>query len=329
VDWTESHYSDRTAMRLARAGALVRVVAAEDACAVCKAKTVRIYRPSEVPRLPIRGCQNERCRCRFEAVDPETELTVSQLVERGIHALRSGRRSLARKILEHVVSLDEMHELGWLWLSAVVEDRDKVRCLEKVLAINPRNKNAQAGLESLREKLGSLDGPPAVSQEPPVVAEPESVEEKPEPAPTDGAAALPEASLPAELITVRAERQIIVEQWTEFVSIAPQIDSRMLLVQAKAFLTQLKRYNQQAVETLSDGNVPQETELDELYLQWHESDEIGEALARVIEEHQATDPHVSGWQPTQDALRTLAQQVLEHRDALRDAISTTGGATLG
>ena len=152
VDWTESEYSQSTAMRLARAGALVRIVAAEDACEVCKALSTRTYTPSEVPRLPIRGCEREQCRCRFEAIDPESELTVSQLVERGVQAFKAKRRDLAEQMLRRAVTLDEMHELGWLWLSGVVEDSEKVVCLNKVLSINPRNKHAQAGLDAMRKK---------------------------------------------------------------------------------------------------------------------------------------------------------------------------------
>jgi hypothetical protein len=322
VDWAESDYSERTAMRFARAGALVRVVAAESACEVCRAKAGRNYAPAEVPRLPIRGCRNERCRCRFEAVDPETELTVSQLVERGIHALRAGRRDLARQVLRRAVTLDEMHELGWLWLSGVLEDSEKVVCLEKVLAINPRNKHARSGLELLHEKIGaSSAGSESVLPEPAkVVSAPEPIVEPTEPV---------AGALPPELDTVREERSVIVEQWTEFVVFAVELDPAMLLMQATAFLQKLQRLNQQALQVLSETQAPQKVVLDELYLQWQDSEKIGASLADVIEAHRSDGGRSARQQPAQNALHKLAQQVLDHRDVLRDRIATTGGKVPG
>ena len=346
MDWTESNYSERTAMRFARAGASVRVIAADDACAVCKAKSATIYTPSEVPRLPIRGCRNEQCRCRFEAVDPETELTVSQWVERGVHALKAGRHDLARQILQHAVALDEMHELGWLWLSAVAVDQDKIACLEKVLAINPRNRNAQAGLESLRSKLGTPEPTSPPQEQPPLASRPElgaeaaaePVPEKeetapeplpeeeeiaPEPMPEDRAQ--PTAPLPAELVMARTERRVIIEQWAEFSAFALEIDPQMLLMQAGAFLAKIQQLNQQARAILADEDTSPELELDELYLQWQESEEIGETLAEAIEQHQSHDPNTPGWTPIRDALHGLAQMVLSHRNQLRETTVAAGG----
>jgi hypothetical protein len=348
VDWVESSYSERTTVRLARAGALVQVVCADDACDVCKALAGRTYSPSEVPRLPIRGCRNERCRCRFEAVDPESKLTASQLVDRGIQAIKAGRGDIAEKILRRAVALDEMHELGWLWLSAVVEDENKIACLEKALAINPHNRRAQAGLDVLRRKLGTAQPAPAPPPAPPPTApapEPPPAlpliapapEQEPgladavEPAPQEIEAESVE--VPPELEIIRAERRVIAEQWAEFIAFAVEIDPHMVLMQGQAFLQKLKRLNQQANEMLtssgaSDGSTPALVR-DELYLQWQESESIGEALAGIIEGHQARDHDAPNWQLMQDMLRDLAQDVLEHRDGLRTQITEAGGQVPG
>jgi hypothetical protein len=333
VDWVESSYSERTTVRLARAGALVRIVCADDACDVCQALTNRMYSPSEVPRLPIRGCRNDRCRCRFEAIDAETEMPVSQLVERGIQAIKAGRGDIAGRILRRVVSLDEMHELGWLWLSAVVADSEKIDCLEKVLAINPRNARAQAGLASLRSKLGTAQPAPAPPRTPPPVPEP-----KPAPIDVEAPAAVAEPApreaeeaetgpveLPPELVIVRAERKVITEQWAEFIAFAVEIDPNMLLMQGEAFLQKLRRLNRQASEVLTDGGTSSRLALDELYLQWQESEAIGEALAQIIEGHQARDHDAPNWQPMQDTLRGLARDIVEHRNELRAQIAELGG----
>lgn len=337
MDWVESSYSERTTFRLARAGALVRIVCADDACDVCQALTNRTYSPSEVPRLPIRGCRNEQCRCRFEAVDAETEMPVSQLVERGIQAIKAGRGDIAGRILRHVVSLDEMHELGWLWLSAVVADSEKIDCLEKVLAINPRNARAQAGLASLRSKLGTAQPAPAPPPVPPP-APPPVPEPKPAPIDVEAPAAIAEPAtrvaedteagpveLPPELDVVRAERKVITEQWAEFIAFAVEIDPNMLLMQGEAFLQKLKRLNRQAGEALADGGMSSRFALDELHLQWQESEAIGEALAQIIEGHQARDHDAPNWQPMQDTLRGLARDIVEHRNELRTQIAELGG----
>lgn len=324
--WTESEYSERTAMRLARAGALVRIVAEQGACEVCQAMASRVYTPAEVPRLPVRGCKNERCRCRFEAVDPETELTASQIVERGVHALRAGRGALAEKILRHAVSLDEMNEQGWLWLSAVVEGEEQVACLEKVLAINPANKNARAGLEAIQAEGAVSPSEPASPPVPavePVPVEAPPVEEATSALPDEAVSAVVETLLeagPPELNRLRAERRVIVEQWREFIAIAVEIDPQMLLIQAQAFLGRLQRLNLETNETLSGDGIAPQMRLAELRVQWSESDEIGEALASVIDQHQAREGRGPGWQAMHDTLRQLGKEVLGHRELLRKEI---------
>ncbi len=300
MDWAEREYSQKPATRLALAGAWVQIIPAEDACEVCRAMARRVYTPSEVPRLPVRGCMREHCHCRFEAIDPETELTVTQIVERGVHALRAGRRTLARQILRRAVSLDDQHEHGWLWLSAVVADAGKVACLERVLAINPANESARAGLESLQEWLANAPRAPSLIIE-----------------------------SAAELEALRAERQVIVEQWGDLMALVVEIDPQVLLVQADAFLEALQRANQRASQLLADGNASPEMRLDELTVQWEASEELGEALASVIEDHQQRDRADADWAPMKDTLSQLGQRVIDHRRQLHDRIAQAGSKAPG
>ncbi len=293
MDWRESEYSQRTAFRLARSGALVRIVAADDACQVCKAMARRTYTPSEVPRLPIRGCQRDRCRCRFVAVDPDSGLTVPELVEQGILAFRAGRREEAEKLFRRAVSLDEMYEPGWLWLSGVVDDREKQACLEKVLEINPRNRHAQIGLKLLRDKVR----PPR-----PQVAPPESV---PSPAPS---------SLSPEVIEGREERQVIAEQWADFVAIAVEMDPQMVTIQGRAFLSRLKRLNDRLLAA-----VPSQGRAEELRLQLQTVEAMGKALAEAMEKHAARQSDTIAWREMQQSIRALARQLLEMRNAILEA----------
>jgi tetratricopeptide (TPR) repeat protein len=76
--------------------------------------------------------------------------TNPDLLQRGIEAARAKRNDEARELLLRVVQLDEHNEQAWLWLSGVVESLDDRRvCLENVLALNPNNQRAQAGLRWL------------------------------------------------------------------------------------------------------------------------------------------------------------------------------------
>ena len=71
-------------------------------------------------------------------------------LQAGITAVREGRHAEARALLKEALQTDAHSEQGWLWMSAAVETDDERRiCLERVLAINPNNQTARAGLEKL------------------------------------------------------------------------------------------------------------------------------------------------------------------------------------
>ena len=378
MEWRESSYSQETAFRLARAGAWVRIVAAEDACEVCQSMASRVYPPSEVPRLPVRGCMREHCRCHFVAVDPETKFTVPQLTRRGVQALKVGDKELARDILRKAVTLDELYEPGWLWLSGAVDTQEQIACLEKVLEINPRHRRARAGLELLKERSRAPESSPTEEtvqstppeqpelEEPPdpepassaheenarptvppetepvtertrqerttrplrreVVPEfeeeetaPDSVEvQSPDPAKEEQPTEVP--TLPVEVMEAREERKVIVEQWTDFMSISIETDSQMLLMQGQAFLRTLTEINERTLDLL----VP-ETHLDELTLQWQDSDRMGEALADALDLHKSRHNDSPEWRAMHRAVGHLAQQLLEHRNDLRAQIAAAGG----
>jgi hypothetical protein len=338
VAWTESYYSEETAFRLARGGALVRIVTAEDACAVCTARAQSTYTPSEVPRLPIRGCTRERCRCRFVAVDPETELTVPELVQRGIYALRAGRREQAQQILRHAVTLDERYEPGWLWLSGVVDDSEKIICLRHVLQINPNNQRAREGLAALLQKVGAQKPSPAQQPEPAQPSEAPSAEvlpeepspaQQPEPAqPSDTLStdlepeepAAEEEPVPVAVLEIREEREVILEQWADFARIASQTDPQMLSVQGGAFLKKIQMLNEQALAATSPM-----ARLEELQQQWNESHALGEALVSLLDAHDRQRSDTQDWQVMRRAIRQLAQKLLQLRTGLRIQITDEGG----
>lgn len=86
------------------------------------------------------------------------------LVRDGIAAYRAGKKDQARNLLLQAVGIDERHEQGWLWLSAVVDTpEDQITCLENVLTINPNNEKAKQGIQLLTAQTASKPAPPAPS----------------------------------------------------------------------------------------------------------------------------------------------------------------------
>jgi hypothetical protein len=302
VDWVESDYSAETAMRFARSGALVSIVAAEDACQVCQAMAGRVYIPSDAPRLPIRGCNHETCRCSFVAVDPETKQTVPDLVQWGARMIKQGRTDLARRILRRAVGLDERYEQGWLWLSAVVDDEEKIACLERVLALNPHNDRAAAGLESLRRGRGS--GPAASTSPPRPSADSETA-----------------SAIPDRVLDIRQERQVILGQWRQFVGFAVHTDAQTLLAQGHAFMDKLDDLGRQALSLLEPDRRP-----DELQLQWQELTEQIAALQEASQARPTRGESMTQERAVQDAIDSLLGQLDDGREALRQQISAAGGA---
>jgi hypothetical protein len=255
----------------------------------------------------------DRCRCRFVAVDPASDQTVPQLVDRGVTALRAGNVKVARLVLRRAVALDEMYERGWLWLSAVVDDQDKIACLEKALAINPRNERAQAGLQTLQGKRVEM---PKAALQPTTAKGPvaQPVEQGPmpavgEPMPT-----------PAEVLELRDGRQVIVEQWSDFVGFAVETDPHLVQLQGAAFLNKIRDLNDQALALVAP-----ESELDELYAQWQESQKMGQALLKVLRTHQSRRDHTPDWRAMHEALNSLGIELREHRNGLRVRILAAGG----
>jgi tetratricopeptide (TPR) repeat protein len=117
---------------------------------------------------------------------------LKQLLRDGITAARAGQKERARDLLLRVIEQNERSEPAWLWLSGIVDDPEERRiCLENVLAINPNNAAAQAGLRFL---AGSDQSPQGVlRQEPAAFAPPESPAPRP---PMPAPAVTPPSSAP-------------------------------------------------------------------------------------------------------------------------------------
>ncbi|MBW4438777.1 MAG: tetratricopeptide repeat protein [Pleurocapsa minor GSE-CHR-MK-17-07R] len=104
-----------------------------------------------------------------------------ELRQQGITAAKAGRKDEARQLLQQSIRIEPNNEAAWLWLASVARDKqERIFCLQKILEINPMNKQAREGLEQISEgsrppapptsapgirKLGSP--PPSAQQTPP------------------------------------------------------------------------------------------------------------------------------------------------------------------
>lgn len=73
--------------------------------------------------------------------------TINALVQEGIAAYNAGNAERAYELLSQALQREPNHEVGWLWMSAVVKEPAERRyCLERVVAINPTHSAAQRGI---------------------------------------------------------------------------------------------------------------------------------------------------------------------------------------
>ena len=76
--------------------------------------------------------------------------SAERLLQEGIASARAGERETARGLLAQAVEPDSCNPTAWLWLSGVMPDEESQRaCLGRVLALEPDNALAQAGLARL------------------------------------------------------------------------------------------------------------------------------------------------------------------------------------
>jgi twitching motility two-component system response regulator PilG len=97
---------------------------------------------------------------RVLEINPQNEQALTSLhktlVNEGIRLAKADNRSRARWLLMEASALNPNSELVWLSLAAVVEKpADAVRCLQKVLKINPNNEQAITCLNQIYAKVGS------------------------------------------------------------------------------------------------------------------------------------------------------------------------------
>ncbi len=104
--------------------------------------------------------------------------SVADLLQRGIAAASEKDKPAARALLQQVVAQDPNNEQGWLWLAAVAASpEDALANFQHVLAINPGNPQAQAGVRwaearRLRTSQLAAQSTPASAALPPAAPTP-------------------------------------------------------------------------------------------------------------------------------------------------------------
>lgn len=92
-------------------------------------------------------------------VRKENEPGVSNLLTRGIAAVKAGKHEEARSLLIDALRQDANNEQAWLWLGAVIgSPRETLVCLRRVLALDPHNRQAQEGIKWAKARLAQSRG---------------------------------------------------------------------------------------------------------------------------------------------------------------------------
>src|SRR6266508_4065696 len=116
-----------------------------------------------------------------ESAIKSNQREAARLFERGVAAASSGQRRVAAVLLARVVQIDPRHEMGWLWLSGVLDEPNEIAfCLRSVLTVNPHNERAIQGLAWLEErgKLTPQPAQPRAIAAPPAEVEKEHADEQ-------------------------------------------------------------------------------------------------------------------------------------------------------
>ncbi|MCB0213890.1 MAG: response regulator [Anaerolineae bacterium] len=80
-------------------------------------------------------------------------MMTQDLIE-AINAIKAGDKKTGHQLLVSILKDNPQNEDAWLWVLHVVNKReDKIKCLEKVLKINPNNELARKGLTRLKSDI--------------------------------------------------------------------------------------------------------------------------------------------------------------------------------
>ena len=109
----------------------------------------------------------------------------NQSVKQGIQIFKAGDKEKARLIFKEAIQTDPNNETAWFWLAATYKKKsNQIKCLKKLLAINPQH---QAAREQLARLLGKKLPPPPVKPQTASAVQVEQETPAPSPAPEKSA----------------------------------------------------------------------------------------------------------------------------------------------
>ncbi len=94
--------------------------------------------------------------------------TIEEKLKQGVEAARAGRNREAQELLTDVLKEDTSNIPALFWLAFVLPDpKVSIQLLERVLALDPDNERAQAGIRWAKERLAEAgEDPEAVNEDP-------------------------------------------------------------------------------------------------------------------------------------------------------------------
>jgi HEAT repeat protein len=126
-------------------------------------------------------------------------------LQQAIAAVKSGQKAEARRLLVEVLAADARNTQAWLWMTEAVEsEQERLRCLQKVLEIDPRHPGALRGMQLLQTRLAAAP-PAAPSPGRPEAEEAEEEVELEQEAPAGAAPPVTADELKALVAALRAE----------------------------------------------------------------------------------------------------------------------------
>ena len=95
---------------------------------------------------------------------------MSDLLQQGITAFRSGKRDEARRFIAAFIKQDPNNETGWRWLFNVCDtDTERYVCLSQMVRINPQNEKASQLLKEYSSPKQPVEQPVKLPAEQPVM----------------------------------------------------------------------------------------------------------------------------------------------------------------
>lgn len=87
-------------------------------------------------------------------------LDANNLYKQGVTAIKNNDTIRGRKLLTRSLKLNSQNDKAWIWLArSYDEPSQRIKCLERALAVNPNNAKTRATLDALRAKNGYANTP--------------------------------------------------------------------------------------------------------------------------------------------------------------------------